>query len=760
MIGTLPRGHVSALIIVLGYFFLIMNCKQLNKFPLILAIVFLNCIFAVSAFAQNDPNPNSPTPILLSAPDSTRALAASDAEKISVLPKAQNSAFEFNSKVVLFVTNVELMNGEGANAFRVYAQDALGKFYRFPVLNLKLIDRQNGIYALTIELRSEGEQQSAGSGDVLVSVAWRGLQSNRVKLGLGSVGGSIRDDFGAAPTPFSRDLLKEDSNITPNYVGYRFSGDRTRFMEQAAFGPTDALDRRVQRIGLRTWLTEQFEAPYPTIPYPNFPLRPTTLPQNCNGVEDPLPDPDPFCFDNHYTMYPVQNWFYREALYGEAQLRHRVAWALSQMWVTSGIEVQQSSHMVAYHKVLSRNAFGNWRTLMKEMTLNPAMGDYLNMRISTKFAPNENYAREVLQLFNVGLYMLNPDGTLILQNNQPIPTYDQEEVNNFTYVFTGWNLCEVAGGQCPNRALGAPNFIDPMIVANPNNHDLRAKTLLSYPGSTTTNIAACTGCTGTAITDYANASLNQALDNIYNHPNTAPFVSRFLIQQMVTGDPTPAYVGRVAAVFNANRNNPTQMKEVVKAILLDPEARGDNKTDSRYGKLREPVQYVTNIARHFDARSADRSTLSDGVFTTETNSMGQIAFMSPTVFNYYAPDYIIPATSINGPEFSLFTSGTSISRVNFTNLLIFNRININQTRKVTAGTSLNFADLQELMANDSSGNQLMDVLDKRLLHGTMSTQMRNTILNVVQTVPESNTLLRVQRAVYLVATSLQFQVQR
>ena len=189
-----------------------------------------------------------------------------------------------------------------------------------------------------------------------------------------------------------------------------------------------------------------------------------------------------------------------------------------------------------------------------------------------------------------------------------------------------------------------------MIIVNPDNHDLAAKTLLNYPGSTTTNVPACVGCTGAAITTYANNSLNQALDNIYNHPNVAPFVSKFLIEQLVTGDPTPAYVGRVSAVFNANRTNPSQLKEVVKAILLDPEARGDVKTEPRYGKLREPIMLLTNLARQFDARSADRTSLSDGVVTTETNSMGQIAFMSPTVFNFYPPDYIVPGTSFNGAK--------------------------------------------------------------------------------------------------------------
>jgi uncharacterized protein (DUF1800 family) len=744
-----------------------MNRKQSKNLTKFLNALFISLLLFFPILAETDPDPNSPAPILLSAPDSTRALAISETEKTlrAGLPKAQNSAFDLNSRVILYVTNVELMKGEGTTAFRVYAQDARGKFYRFPVVNVQPVDKQNRIYALTVELRDELDiwEASPEKGDVLISVAWRGLDSNRLRLGLGATGGAIKDDARAVATPFSSSKSRDETD-TSNIVGYRWSGDRTRFMEQATFGPTSALDLRIRRIGLRTWLAEQFEAPYPSTvtPYPTFPLRPTNPPPDCNGlIDDELPDSDPFCFPNHYKMYPVQNWFYREAFYGDAQLRHRVAWALAQLWIISGVETDQSSHMVAYHKVLSRNAFGNWRQLMQEMTLNPGMGDYLNMRISTRFAPNENYAREVMQLFNIGLYMLNPDGTLQTDGQgNPIPTYDQNTVNNFTFVFTGWNLCELSGGQCPNRALGAPNFIDPMIITNTDNHDLRAKILLNYPGSTTTNVQACTGCTGTAIRTYANNSLNQALDNIYNHPNVAPFVSRFLIQQLVTGDPTPAYVGRVAAVFNANRMSAAQMKEVVKAILLDPEARGDFKTEPRYGKLREPVQFVTNIARHFDVRSADRTTLSDGVVTTETNSMGQVAFMSPTVFNFYPPDYIVPGTSFNGPEFGLFTTGTSIARVNFANTIIFNRINVNTERYVTAGTSTSLADLQAIAEADPSCGQLMDALNTKMMHGTMSQQMRDTIQYAVTTVPVGNPLLRAQRAVYLVATSSQYQVQR
>jgi hypothetical protein len=327
-------------------------------------------------------------------------------------------------------------------------------------------------------------------------------------------------------------------------------------------------------------------------------------------------------------------------------------------------------------------------------------------------------------------------------------------------LFTGWSLCETSPTLCPKRILGAPNYIDPMILVNPINHDLSAKELLEYPGSTTTNVPACTDCTGTAITAYAQNSLNQALDNIYNHPNVAPFVSRFLIQQLVTGDPTPAYVGRIATVFNANRTSPTQLKEVVKAILLDPEARGDVKTEPRYGKLREPVLFLTNIARHFDVRSADRSALSDGVLTSETNSMGQIAFVSPSVFNFYPPDYIVPGTTFNGPEFALFTTGTAVARVNFANTMFFNRVEISPDRRVTAGTSISLADLQVHAEADPSGGQLLDVLNTKMMHGTMSPQMRSTILGVVQTIPASNPLLRARRAAYLVATSSQYQVQR
>jgi hypothetical protein len=253
--------------------------------------------------------------------------------------------------------------------------------------------------------------------------------------------------------------------------------------------------------------------------------------------------------------------------------------------------------------------------------------------------------------------------------------------------------------------------------------------------------------------------LNQALDNIYNHPNVAPFVSKALIQQMVTSDPTPAYVGRVAAVFNANRANPSQMKEVIKAILLDPEARGDVKTDPRYGKLREPVQLLTNVLRNFNVSSADLTAQSDGVVNGSVAGLSQDVFNPPTVFNYYQPSYIVPGTTILGPEFGIYTTGTSIGRANLFATYAFNGLAVSLPNR-PLGTKLNLADVQAASAADPTANQLLDFLNARMLHGTMSTDMRSKILPAITAINSANSLQRSQTAIYLIATSPQFQVQR
>lgn len=720
----------------------------------ITSAAFLIFLLAFSAFAEIDPDPNSPTPVLISKSGSTRALVNA-LESPDRRSSSKTEAFKYNSEIVLFVTNVELMNGEGANAFRVYVVDANGRKYRFPILEIEQHQDYEWVYAVKVLLKDEIGywEEPPAKGDVLVHISWRGLASNQVRLGIGGSGGKIRENPEAVPTPFPKERPVKKDNPTAEYVGYRFSGDRLRFLEQSTFGPTVALDQRIRRIGLRTWLAEQFDMPYPSAwnPYPNLALK------SANNVNDPTSGCGANdgsqtynnCIRDHYTMYQLQKWFFTEALYGESQLRHSVAWALSQMWVVSAADTQQASWMIDYHQDISKNAFGSYRQLMKDVALNAAMGDYLDMVRSTRTSPNENFAREILQLFSVGLFMLNQDGTLQLDNNgNPIPTYTQETVNNFTKVLTGWRLCETAT-VCPNRTAGAPNYKDPMLL-NQSLHDTTAKTLLDYPNAVNKNIPASMD---------GNAEIELALDNIFNHPNVGPFVSKFLIQHLVTSDPTPAYVGRVAAVFNNNGfGTRGDLKAVVRAILLDPEARGDAKNDPNFGKLREPVQFVTNFLRHLNVRSADGTQRSDGVIANLTTPLAQNAFFAPTVFNYYSPDYIIPGTSLLGPEFGIMTTGTAIARSNVINTMTFNRINTGTNNP--QGTSIDLTEMVQLAQTDTTGNSLVDALNARMLHGTMSQQMKNTILTAVQAVASTDPTLRARTAIYLVATSSQFQVQR
>lgn len=730
----------------------------------------------VAAVAQDDPDPNSPTPVLLTEPGSARVLARQSGSGTKVnLSKLTSGAFQPGSKVEIFVTNLSLLDGEGANAFRIYVGDNQSRIYRFPVAELTPLSNYPGVYRVVFVAQDEMKYwPEPAAGDLYMYLTWRGLASNPVSFGYGATDTS-KQLLGLSPRPLSSvpkaAVVRNSGKIAgrvaaPEYIGYRWAGDRTRFLEQATFGPTPDLDSRVRRIGLKAWLAEQFLEPYPSASntYPNIPMKPTTAPADCDNDQTVTPDVPVTCFRDTYTMYLPQVWFYKEALYGTPQLRHRIAHALSELWVISAVDTQQSSYMVNYHQVISRNAFGNWRQLMYEMTLNGGMGNYLDMMRSTKTNPNENYPREVLQLFNVGLFMLNIDGTTQLDGQGvPLPTYDQNVINNLTKVMTGWRDCRAADGDpnstCPNAVVGAPDYIDAMSLATAN-HDLTAKTLLTYPGSTTTNIAACSNCTTAAnIRTYAYNSLNQALDNIYYHPSLAPFVSKFLIQQLITGDPSPAYVARVANVFNQNRANPTQMKEVIKAILLDPEARGDVKTDPIYGKLREPIQLTTNVFRQVGVTSADGLSQSDGDINRFPSGMSQNLFTSPTVFNFYPPNYVIPGTTLLQPEFAIFNTGTAIARANFGNSVVYGQINV-ALPNTPNGTKLNLAELQALAAADTTSNQLLDILNLRLMHGTMSAAMRNSIITATNTVASSDPQGRARAALYLVVTSSQYQVQK
>lgn len=716
-----------------------------RKWSLFLAVLTLS---AIRVLAQQDPDPDSPTPGLLSGTDATRVLAVDSRRWEGDLPESGRFTFRPSrtASITMFVSGLQLLADEGSNAVRVYLTQRSGK--TFELQTDQVIPIQKNISAIQVRIWDPTgfRGQPVADGDSLIYVTWRGLMSNPLKIGLGSTGGNIKIP---APTTFAKQTAEPP---TSEAVGYFYSGDRVRFLEQAAFGPSTALDSRIRRIGLRTWLAEQFDAPYPTFPYPNIAPMPTAIPSTCSAGTFPS------CFREHYTMMPLQKWFFVEAMYGNAQLRHRMAWVLGQILVTSGVSVQQSSHAINYHKVLSENAFGNYRELLGDVTLNPTMGQYLDMVRSTKTNPNENYPREILQLFSVGLYMLNQDGTVQVDGQgNPIPTYTQEDVNNFSKVFTGWTFCNVG---CPGSTQGNLNFIDPMRLT-PANHDTTAKTLLSYPNAPSSTIPACGNCTNDeAIRQYADASLNQALDNIFNHPNVGPFIGKLLIQHLVTSDPSPAYVARVAGAFNNNGAGVRgDLKAVLRAILLDPEARGNIKTAPRYGKLREPVQLLTNLTRIFPAKDFFREGPSDGGFNTFLPGLGQDPFNSPTVFNYFSPDYIIPGTTVLAPEFEILNTGNGVKRTNFVYLLTFDGFVPNATDSFR-GTALDYSEYIPVAAGDPTGNQLLDLLNVRMMHGAMVQGQRDKILTAVLAVPSSNPLLRVKTAAYLIAASSQYQVQR
>lgn len=495
-----------------------------------------------------------------------------------------------------------------------------------------------------------------------------------------------------------------------------------RLAEQATWGPTDAVIARIQAIGPAAWIDEQIGTT--ATGWPVLPLQPEAVPSSCTGT----------CVRDNYTMYLLQRHFFTKALYSPDQLRQRVAWALYKILVVSGRDVSHPSRLSPYLTILDQRAFGSYRALLSDITLSPAMGRYLDMASSTRTRPNENFAREILQLFSIGTDVLNADGTpQVDAGGVPLPTYDQATVDAFTRVFTGWSFAA-------QPSPGIVNYTAPLVL-NAANHDTTAKTLLSG-----TTLPA--GQTGTV-------DMNAALDNIFQHPNVGPFIGRQLIQSLVTSNPSPAYVARISAVFaNDGTGVRGNLGAMVKAILLDTEARTTPPAALTYGKLKEPVLYVNQILRAFNPRAASGTGPSDGYLAPRTTPMDQDVFRPATVFSYYPPDYLVTG-AVEGPEFGILSASTSLARANFVNTIVFSTIGT--STDAPNGTSIDLAPLQALAGNPA---QLVDESARRLTGGSLSATARTTIVTAVNAVAASNTLLRARTAVYLVATSSQFQVER
>ncbi len=496
--------------------------------------------------------------------------------------------------------------------------------------------------------------------------------------------------------------------------------DAARLLEQSTFGPIRAQVAQVQTQGLDPFLAEQLNLP-PTYLLPFV---------DAAGVTPP-------------GFAQVQDAFWNRAIAAPDQLRQRVAFALSEILVVSADSAglgNEGGGLATYYDVLLRDAFGNFRDLLEDVTLNPTMGAFLDMLKNAKAnpargtLPNENFAREVLQLFSVGLYRLHQDGTLAFSSlNLPIETYGQETILGFAQVFTGWTYA-----QSGTPTFNAPaNFRAPMISVA-SQHETAAKSILdgvALPANQT-----------------APKDLDDALDTIFNHPNVGPFVCQQLIQRLVTSNPSPGYVYRVAAIFNNNGQGVRgDMRAVVRAILLDYDARGALRTGQGYGHLREPALRLTSLLRAFGA-SAPSGTLN----ITGYSALGQTPLRAPSVFNFFAPDYQAPGAiaeaHLKSPEFQITTETTVVTIANYLRTAIYTGLGPSSNR-----TTLNLTTELSLAADSA---QLVDHLNTVLMASQMSPEMRAILINTLDQIPPSNPTERVRTALYLIVTAPEYVVQK
>ncbi len=433
--------------------------------------------------------------------------------------------------------------------------------------------------------------------------------------------------------------------------------------------------------------------------------------------------------------------FLTNAVTNPDQLRQRVAFALSQIFVTSLQKLIWNDNMILFQNMLLGDAFSNYRQIMGDVTLSPAMGQYLDMANNAMADPtigslaNENYARELMQLFTIGTNLLNQDGSVQRDsNNLPIPTYSQFTVTEFARVYTGWTYAPPAGGQVNWNSYISSN--GPMVPYAPE-HDAGSKQLLN-------GYVSPAGIS-------PQQDLNNALDNIFNHPNVGPFVATQLIQHLVKSNPSPAYVSRVAAAFNSNSQGVRgDMQATIAAVLLDPEARANDNGGNDLpadGHLQEPGLFVSAMVRAFGGQMNDQN-----YYASDLASLGQDIFNAPSVFNYYSPNYLVPGAPLMGGEFQIHTPNNAIVRANVVQNL-FSQYS-NPVQSYGPGTSI---DLTPFLPLASTPTTLVNALDLTLTHGVMPATMKTAIVNAVAA-DALGALHQVQTACYLILTSSYYNV--
>lgn len=550
--------------------------------------------------------------------------------------------------------------------------------------------------------------------------------------GAGIAGISAKRSGGAA----AGETIAEDDAATSAVTPARAS----TFLSQASFGPNAYEINRVVKIGPRAWMDEQFTV--------NAARHRTYMDQAATRLSSGYS-----LTESHFFQS-----FWKNAITGGDHLRERVAYALSQIFVVSfqdGAVAQYPRGVACYYDALAANSFGNFRQLLEAVARSPMMGIYLshmqNRPETETSVPDENFAREIMQLMSIGLHQLNQDGTPKLSGGQRIPTYSHADVAGLAKVFTGWSW----GGGQRNEA----GFVGMIVASSPERDCLPMQNYPEFHSQSEKRfLGKVVPAGGTGEDD-----LKVALDTLFNHPNVGPFIGRQLIQRLVTSNPSPAYVGRVAAAFNDNGGGVRgDMKAVLRAILLDEEARAA--ADTQAGKLREPILRLANWLRAFNARSTS-GTYPIWSLEDPLTGIGQNPMRSPSVFNFYRPNYTPPGTSIASagllaPEMQITGETSVIGYLNFMQMAVPRGIGQDWDVKPNYAAELTLALQPEA---------LVDRIDLLLLNGAMSPLLRSQIISAVNSLkvpkaPQSSIenakANRVYLAVYLTLASPEYIVQK
>lgn len=524
----------------------------------------------------------------------------------------------------------------------------------------------------------------------------------------------------------------------------------SRFLNQATLGANYATITQVAKMGEEQWLQQQFASKEsPITPYATALI--TAGEKIYQQHEDSLGEEGAIERVMEHIGDPERlyiNAWWTQAVTAPDTLRHRIATALSEIFVVSNRveEIGTMTYPIShFYDTLLTHSFGNYRDLLKAVTLHPAMGVYLSHLNNAKADPakgtfpDENYAREVMQLFSIGLFELNPDGSLKKdQAGQAIATYDNADIREFAKIFTGLSY----GGEDAhfgNQEPGNDVYLVPMQMFNPH-HQQGQKKLLN-------GMVVPAGQTGMQ-------DIDSAIDNLFNHPNVGPFFGRLLIQRLVTSNPSPAYINRVTQAFNGGNGKPRgDMQNLIRAILLDPEARSLSGNEN-FGRLREPMLRIVHLTRAFNAQTFDR-TFNDNGFELE-GMLQQSIFASPSVFNFfqpgYAPNGIIKESGLVAPEFQITNSSTILGVKNYLYDVLLTGTPLTPVGKLPVAT-LQLTQEQKLASNTE---QLLDRLDTVLTYGTLTPASRQAIKTALAGLnsPREKVLM----AIYLIMISPDYAV--